>query len=139
MSLFKQFATNKDAETQGVWVEYGPNEDGTVPSFKLARAGKSNEKWAKLLEKATRPHRRALELGRLDNKISDQIFKGVFVEAVLLDWKNVKDRDGNDFPFTRSNALELMNQLPELYDDLSEKASKATLFAEVELEADAKN
>lgn len=139
MSLYKQFATNKEAEQEGIWVEYGPNEDGTVPAFKIARAGKSNKKFVKAFEKATKPHRRAMEIGTMDNDIADKLMHGVFVSTVLLDWRNVQDKHGKAIQFTRDSALALLSDLPDLYDDLSEKASKASLYVEEALEEDAKN
>ena len=139
MSLFKQFETNKTAEQDGIWVEYGPNEDGTVPGFKIARAGKSNKKWAKAIERATKPHRRLMELGTLDNAVAEKLMRGVFVEAILIDWRNVRDKDGKELQLNKVNAENLFEALPELYDDLNDKANKAAMFRDEALETEAKN
>jgi len=139
MSLFKQFATNKDAEQDGIWVEYGPNDDGTIPGFKIARAGKSNKKWAKAVERATKPHRRAIQLETMDNALSEKIMLGVFVESILIDWRNVQGKDGKLLQLTKESATALFEALPELYDDLNDKASKAAIFRDEALENEAKN
>lgn len=139
MSLFKQFETNKEAEQEGTWIEYGPNENGTVPAFKISRAGKSNKKWVKAVEKGMRPHRRAAELGTLDNSTAEKVLREVFVESVLVDWRNVQDKDGNELKLTKENAISLLAALPELYDDLNDKAGKAATFREEALENEAKN
>lgn len=146
MSLSKQFETNQAAEVQGVEVTYAPNEDGTVPTFVIARMGKSNKNYMKALEKATRPHRRAIELNILDNETADDIFTGVFAETVLIGWKNIKTSDitgdSNDegySPYSKINATRLLKRLPDLYDDLQRQASQASTFRDETLEDEAKN
>jgi hypothetical protein len=139
MSIFNQFETNQDAERDGVWVEYGDNDDGTVPAFKIARMSKSNKKYSKALDRATRPHRRAIELETLKEDTADRVFLEVFVDTVLLDWKNIKSRSGEEMAFNKKSAFELMKQLPELYDDLQDKAKKAALFRQEVLEEEAGN
>ncbi len=139
MSLYSQFATNKDAEVEGVWVEYGANEDGSIPAFKISRMSKANKKYTKSLERATRPHRRAIELETMNNDLAERLFMEVFVDTVLLDWKCIKQRDGEELEFCKKNALKLFEDLPELYDDLQEKAKKASLFRDETLEEEAGN
>lgn len=139
MSLYEQFATNKEAEVEGVEVTYGANKDGTIPTFRISRTSKANKKYTKALEKATRPHRRAIELETMNNELAEQLFMGVFVDTVLLGWKNVQDREGKVIAFNKENALKFFGELPELYDDLQEKAKKASLFRDESLEGEAKN
>jgi len=139
MSLHSQFATDKKAEVDGVWVEYGANDDGTIPGFKISRMSKANKKYTKALERATRPHRRAIELETMNNDLAERLFMEVFVDTVLLDWKDIQDRDGENLELTKESALKLFNELPELYDDLQEKAKKASLFREETLEEEAGN
>lgn len=139
MSLYSQFATNKEAEAEGAWTEYGPNEDGTIPRFKLSRMSKSNKRYQKELERATKPHRRSMELETMDNDLAEKLMMEVFVDTILLDWENIDDKEGNRLSFSRENALKLFKDLPELYDDLQDKARKASLFREASLEDEAKN
>lgn len=139
MSLYSQFATNKEAEVDGVWVEYGANEDGTIPAFKISRMSKANKKYTKALEKATRPHRRAIELETMNNDLAERLFMEVFVDTVLLEWKNIRNRDGEEVTLSKDSAMKLFGELPELYDDLQEKAKKASLFREETLEEEAGN
>ena len=138
MSLHELFGTDKNAEEKGVWVWYGEEED-KAPGFLIARMGKSNKKYSKTLEKNTRAHRRAIELETMKEDQADKIFLKTFCKSVLLDWKNVTTKDGKTLPFSTKNAIELLTDLPDLYDDLNEKARKATLFREETQEEDAKN
>lgn len=138
MSLYSQFATNQGKEVDGVLVQYGPNSDGTVPTFKLSRMGKSNKRYAKALDAATKPYRRQLELGTMDQATSERVFMEVFVTTVLLSWDDVEIQ-GEKAAFNKANAIKLLTDLPELYDDLQEKAKSAALFRDEALEIEAKN
>lgn len=139
MSLFKQFGTDTKAENDGVWIEMGLNEDGSEIGFLIARASKSNKRYTKALEKATKPHRTAMATETLEEKVAAKLMLDVFCEAVLLGWRNVRDRDDKEIAHNKANAIQLMQDLPELYERLSEESKKLSLFREKELEADAKN
>ncbi len=145
MSLSKNYATNRTAEVEGVDVPMGTNDDGSVISFKLSRMSKSNKRYTKALEAATKPYRRQIELGVLDETLSEKLFKGVFVDTILLGWQNVQFSDivggynTEKAPFTKENALQLFDRLPELYEDLQQQAQKISLFRDESLEDEAKN
>ena len=110
MNIYKQFATNKESEAQGVWVDLGGKTD---PSFKIARMGSSNSAYVKALEKVTRRYKTALKVGALSNE-----------KAVI---------------FNRENALKVMNELPDLYDFLRDQANESSTFKEYLKEEDSKN
>lgn len=139
MSIFSQFATDRKKENDGVTVSYGFNDDGTEIKFFISRMGKSNKAYTKELEKATRPYRRQFELGTMDEKKAEDIFMEVFSKTILKGWENVQDKEGNIIEFNRFKAVDLFKALPDLFQDLQEKANSAALFREAELEDDAKN
>lgn len=139
MSLFEQFETNAEKEIEGVPVKYAPNGDGTVPTFYLSRMGKSNKKYSKALDKATKPYARQMQLGTLADETAEDLFRNVFIKTVLKGWDNVRGKDGKDMAFTVENANELFTKLPDLYEDLQEKARSAALFREEINEVDAGN
>lgn len=139
MSIFKQFATDQTKEIEGVEVSYGFNEDGTEIKFFISRMSKSNKAYSKALEKATRPYRRQFELGTMDEKKAEEIFKDVFCSTILKGWENLQDHNGEHIPFNKDQAISLFGLLPDLYQDLQEKANSAALFREEMLEDEAKN
>ena len=139
MSLFEQFETDNAKEIEGVPVKYAPNADGTIPTFYLSRMGKANKKYSKALDKATKPYARQMQLGTLAEETAEDLFRGVFVKTVLKGWENVRGKDGLELEFTPENAADLFKKLPDLYDDLQEKARSAALFREEINEADAGN
>jgi len=141
MSLYKQFATNTEKEIEGIEVQMteAENDDGSIPTFVVSRMGKSNKRYSKALEAATRPYRRQIELGTMNNDKAEEIFLGVFVDTVLKGWKNVRDESGADMPFTKQTATKLFKDLPEVYERLQEEAKLSANFREVSLEEEAKN
>lgn len=139
MSLYQLFKTSKNLETDGIYIEYGSDEDGKPIRIKIARAGGSNKAFTKALERATRPYRKAIQSGLLDNATADRLFRDVFADTVVLGWENVKGPDGKDLPFSRENILKLFEDLPDLFSDLREQASNAALYREEVAEKDLGN
>ncbi len=139
MSLYAQFETNKDVEKQGIRIEYH-NDDGEPPAvFVVARAGGANDAYGKRLEVLLRPHRRAIQTETISVKTLEALIMEAFVETVLKDWENIKDRNGVEMAFTKENAITLFTDLPALYEDLKAQAEKISLFRQDALEAAAKN
>ena len=141
MSLYKQFATNSEKEMEGVEVQMteAENEDGSIPTFVVSRMGKSNKRYSKALEAATRPYRRQIELGTMNNDKAEEIFMGVFVDTVLKGWKNVRDENGAELPFNKQSATKLFKDLPEVYERLQEEAKLSANFRDAALEEEVKN
>lgn len=139
MSIFRQFETDQTKEQEGVEVQYAPNADGTVPTFRIRRRGPSNPRYVKALERESAPYRRLLDAGILDPKIQERILVRVFCDSVLISWSHVQTKEGQDIAFNMDNAMSLFNQLPELYYDLAEQSGKLSSFRVDSQEADAKN
>lgn len=139
MSIFEQFETNKQAEKEGVAISYGANSDGTVPTFFVSRMSRTNKKYLQALERNTKPHRRAIELETIKPDQAESINMQVFVDAILLGWENIKGKDGEAIQFSKEAAKALFEKLPDLYDDLNEKAKKASTFRDEQKEEEAKN
>ena len=139
MSLYKLFKTNENLETDGIWLEYGQTADGKPIRIKIARAGGHNVAFSKALEKATRPYKKAIQTGMLDNKTADRLYKEVFAETVVLDWINVEGPDGQPMDFNKENVLKLFEDLPDLFVDLREQAGTVALFRDEVREADLGN
>lgn len=139
MSLYSMFQNDANLERDGIVLEYGVNAAKLPISFRIARAGGSNEAYTKRMTHRMKPLRRQIQTETLDPETAKKVVMEVFVETVLLGWENVDDADGNPLPFTRDNALKLFNDLPDLYLDITEQAQKAALFRKEIQEADAGN
>lgn len=139
MSLYKNYATDVSKEVNGVAVELGKNEDGTTESIVISRAGESNKQYARALEHAQKPYRRQIQLGTMDKDTNEKLYMEVFASYIIKGWSNIRDENGVDMPFNKTNAIKLLTDLPELYNELFRQATSLELFRAEILEADAKN
>lgn len=139
MSIYKQNATNADAEVHGAWFDFGTNEDGSLQRFKLARMATSNVKYAAAIRKITTKYKKALELNTLSDELAEKVFREAFVDTVLVGWEGISDEKGKTLPFNRDNALKLLTDLPDVYSALQEFAKAAANYRAASLDEDAGN
>lgn len=147
MSLLSAFKTDKKKEATGFWFEDTGviNDDETTPGFLLARASASNPKFAKGAEAIGKKFKRQLETDSLSNEVARTLNKALFLDTILLDWRNVwlptDDDSGTEHlvPYSRENADKLFDLLPDLYELLEGEAKKLSNFRDAEIENDAKN
>lgn len=141
MSLYKKFKTDENKEVNGFRVELteAVNQDGSIPVFIVGRIHEGNVNYSRAVDRASRPHRRQIQLGVFDNQKAERILRDVFIESVLLGWENVQDEKGNKLPFNKENAIKLFDDLPDLYKLLRSEAAEFENFKVSEREEDAKN
>lgn len=139
MSLQSQFKMDAAKESEGIEIKYAANDDGTVPTFRVLRRSSQNQRYVKVLERETAPYRRLIELGALDKKKEENVLRRVFCQSVLIGWQNVQKQSGENILYTFENAMQLFEELPELYLDLAEQAGKLAAFRVETQESDAKN
>lgn len=147
MSLSDTFKTNKDKELNGVEIQAGVNDDGSIPTFIVARASKTNKPYQLALANGIKPiqHLIKAKVNDASEKL-DKVFVTVFCNVLLKGWSNVLKSDVTGEPedkgfieFSKQNALALFNRLPDLYEHLSEQANELSLFADGDREESAKN
>lgn len=147
MSLRKTFKTDSQLETQGKKFVIGINEDDGSEQFViLARMGKANKEYIKMVEVKSAPHRAAIEHGSMPEKLSTRIMREVFAHTVVKGWGGLRESEwtGNDADtkerkYTPEAAIELFEQLPDLYDDWADKARAASNFRSEQLKVEAGN
>lgn len=140
MSLFKQFQTDKSAETDGIDADYGIDErTGERILIRVARAGGANSKFAKLWDAKSKPYRRQIQTETLDNATAERLMHEVYAEAVVIGWSGVCDRDGNKLDYNVENCVKLFKELPELFNDIRSLSTNISAFRAQELEEDGKN
>lgn len=146
MSLTSAYQLDSAKENEGVKILMPPNEDGSIPTFIIARTGRSNKRYSKALERNMRPVQAQMRTKTLSNEKADELLMASFVEGALLNWQNVllsdvtgSNNDKGFAEFSQENAKKLLSRLPELYVDLQERANDITLFREGETEEATKN
>jgi hypothetical protein len=140
VSLYSAFKTDKTQERQGRWFDIAGvvNPDGTKPGFKMARMSSGNPAYQAAIEAAAKDMRQALDLDLLTEETASPVMRRVFVDTVLVDWRNVYDEAGNSLPYSKEAAEKLFEELPDLYLTLAEEARKLANFRTKEVEAVAK-
>lgn len=128
MSLYKTFETNKDLERDGIVLDYGFNSKNQPVQIRIARAGGSNVRFAKLLEQKMKPYKRAIANETMDNKVAEKLLVDVYADAVILEWTGVEDREGNALEFNHDNVVKVLTDLPDLFIDIQQQSQKAALF-----------
>lgn len=139
MSIYSMYKTDKAKEENGIWIPFGKTEEGQEISFKIARASKTNAKYSKALERLMKPYQKQIRLNTLSDDVANNVMIEAFCEGILLDWKGIYDEDGKEMKYSKENAIKLMNDLPDLFNDLQEQSNSMTLFKEEELQENAKN
>lgn len=141
-SMYGAFETSKEMERQGIWLDYGDFR------LRIARAGGSNKNYQKAMEAKTRPHRKAIEAESFENDRALEILKEVYADHVVLAWETKQDgewisgieaQDGSLLPFGRDNVVATFTNLPDLFTEVQQQASKANLYRAQLLEEAAKN
>jgi len=140
--MYKEFLTNEKSEREGIILDYG---DFRVT---VARAGGANKDYAKILERKTRPHRRAIQTGNFTNEQAKALLREVSAEAVVRRWEvqqegkwvdGIEGPNGDLLPFSKENVLMTFNALPDLFEDIQEQSQKIALYKDDLLEQAAKN
>lgn len=139
MNLFKQFATDPQAEKDGVRFEIGVNSQGETIAFQIARAGGQNVRYVKAIEAKTKPYRMQIQAGTIDPEIAARLMREVFAESVVIGWEGVEDENGRLLTYSPEAAATLFEQLPELYALLQEQAQNVALYRKEVLDNVAKN
>ncbi len=141
-SMYGLFKTEPFLETEGVIIDYGAFR------ITIARAGGMNKRFSKALETKTKPFRRALETGTLDNERGLDLLREVYAESVILNWETqqngkfvigIESPDGDLLPYTKENVVLTFRNLPDLFADIQDQANKIAVFRQDEKEKAAGN
>lgn len=139
MNLYKSFEVNSKKEEKGVPVTYAPYPDGRVPTFWVARQSKSNKQYRKVVTALYKPYKREIQRGKLAPEVSEEIAEKGFIKGCLKGWEHITDKEGVDLPFSEENAFKLFSDLPDLLEDLMERAMDISNYQDDILEEDSKN
>lgn len=139
MSLARKFKTDEKCEAEGICLDYGDGQ-----KIWIARAGGANRAFQKEAQRIVRKYRRQLTLNILPEEIQQKVAREAYARTVILRWEGVTDKDcGGDgtepVPCTFENICRLLENLPELFNDIQRQAQNIELFLETLREDDAKN
>lgn len=138
--LFKQFKTDGNVEKEGLWLEYGTADGSGQPiRILIARAGGANVAFQKAFERHSKPFKRLIQIGQMEDEQSKRMMRNVYADSVIKGWENVEDENDQPLEFNRENVIHVLTELPDLFVDIVEQANKGALFRQDLLEADSGN
>lgn len=139
MSLRKMYATDAAKETTGVTLQVGMNDyNGQPIEIIVSRMSHNNQVYQKAFTEKFDPHQAAIQGDTLDEQLARKLVKELFVDEVLKGDKvrnvplsDLTEDDADNEKImepTRENLLALFEKYPDLYDDWSGRAKKASNF-----------
>lgn len=125
MASIADFKTNENLETEGAWVEL--SNGGQV---KVARLG--NPESERLYTRLAKPYANRRN-GVPKDKLKE-IMVQVALDAILKDWRNFTDADGNEVPYSRERAAEWL-EIRDFREEVLEAAGYKETFQREHVEA----
>ena len=130
-------------DTATAWLSYEDDEGQEAFAIEICRAGSTNPAYLKALDRRSRALANAAGKARRRKEPtiaeSNAVLVQVFADVVVKSWRGVTDRQGNAMPFNRENVVKLFTDLPDLFQDVLDKAQGIDIFQARGDEADAKN
>lgn len=120
MDIAKVFGTDKDAEQEGVWIEFGTDGARVL----IARQG--NERYNEVIRRLRRPYAN-FRPGQIPEKVALEIFRKATAEAILLGWEGIT-LDGKALPYTYDNALKLITDYPDFHEMVTNASTNLANF-----------
>ena len=127
----KIFGTDKQAEIEGKW-----NDIGDDIKLLIARIG--NPEYQKAFQKISKPHRRAIRRGTLNDEVAEKLLVKAMAQTILLDWEGLEE-DGVPVPYSTDNAIRILMEYKDLRDYVSDIANEMEGYRADEDEEGEKN
>jgi hypothetical protein len=132
MELSTTFGTSEKLEIEGVWRDIG---DGA--SIKVARMG--NRQHEKISQRLLAPHKAAQRTGKLSDDLIEKIGIKVMSQAILLDWKGMKDEGADLPPYTPDEGVKILTKYKDFRNLVSSISGDMSNFQEEQEAAAGKN
>lgn len=126
----KSYAVDLKAETQGKWFPLALMDGVKV---KVARIG--NPIYQKRMQELYRPYAKSFAMNiPIPDEVERKIQNKLLTQTLWLDWEGMPGEDGEDVPFSKELALELIEDptLKELRDEVMAHAGEFRAFQAAE-------
>lgn len=130
---YEMFETDKTKVEEGVILDFGPFE------IKISRAGRGNRNFQKIAEKKLQAYEKPIQNKTITEEQMTEVMAEIYADAVILGWKNVKDRQGKPMPYNRANVIKLLMDLPDLFAQIRDYATDLHNFKLEQTKEVAKN
>lgn len=131
-----QQQTRRDMDITSLITDHGSAEKGREFQFGDATiivAQESNLAHRRAMRRLLEPHMTAARLGQVDVAVMGQVEDEAMAEAILVGWHGFK-KDGADFPYSKENALWLLQNVAMLRSFVVSVAKESALFTRASVE-----
>lgn len=129
MNIYKRYDKDQDAEVNGVWIDFG---DGA--QIKIARFG--HKEHAEVIKRLQKPYQAILRVGgSIPEDKQTEIAIESMAQAIVRDWRGIKDADNSDIPFNLDNVRKVLGDLEDLRNLIAQVAMEAETYRKETLEA----
>lgn len=107
----RDFKTDKNKLSDGIWVELPANKDGSIPRVRARAAGDFNSEYERLQNKKVNKVIKVLQFkGPAADAARERILKEMTAEYVFADWENMQPNDdGVNIEFNQQNVNDIVN------------------------------
>lgn len=119
-------------DQEGIWAKF----PGTDAEFLIARAG--NSVFLAAVDKFERPFRRQRQRGGVSSEVEIEIQCKSMAEGILLNWKGLKDEDGNVLEYSKELAFAVLRHNSDVREFVTEIATDQNNFRQEEIDSVAK-
>lgn len=139
-SLYGMYKSDQTKEVEGSVINFGPSDfTGLDITITVGRAGGANKAYQKALTNKMRPYRKQAAAETLPVEVMERVLREVYAETVIKDWANVSDEVGNILEFNVENVIQVLADLPDLFQIIQEHATQMANFRGEASEEIAKN
>lgn len=130
MDYKSAFKTNKQKEVEGVW------QPGPIGRYLVAR--NNNPNYTKLVGELTKPYRKLIQIGRMDDKLLTSLICEAMSRTILLGWQGLID-DGKEVPYSQAEAKKRLEEDEDFREFVSLLSQQMSVYQDEEREAATKN
>lgn len=127
-NIFDIFGANETDAENGKWFKFGKTMEVKIRRFK-------SKKSRKVREGLEAPYKRATKIGStLPDDVLEEIGILHVARGLIVDWKGVKGKNGEDIAYSPQAAESLCRALPEFRDAVADISLSLENFRENEKE-----
>lgn len=133
-SFFDRYSTDKIAEEDGQWVDFG---DGIKVQIRRLNSAKSRE----VRRKLDKPYSKQFRGGDLPDSLQESILNQQIAKAIVVSWEGVPDPDkpSEMLPCTEDNVLRMVRDYTDFREEILTASMERATYQKEDLKDAEKN
>lgn len=126
--------TDKDLETEGVWIEF----DLVEGDARILIARQGNDKYHNRLQELLKPLKAKVRKNKMTDAEWEDVLTKAYSTTIILNWEGFT-RNGKEFPYTPENAEQLLRESRDFFKWVSKQADDRENYLRKQTEQAEKN